>query len=50
MSDQIGGSRFGDIALETGFNPTKMTAEHILQTLIRLTLEEEANKPMTTNV
>jgi len=45
-TDQIEGSRFGDIAVETDFDPTKMTAERILQTLSRLTLEEDGNTPM----
>jgi hypothetical protein len=45
-ADRIEGSRFGDIAVETDFDPTKMTADRILQTLSRLTLEEEGNKTM----
>jgi hypothetical protein len=45
-ADQIEGLRFGDVAVETDFDPIKMTAERILQTLSRLTLEEEGNKPM----
>lgn len=37
-----GGALFGDIAAESGFDPARMTGEHIFEALNRLVLEDEA--------
>ena len=40
-TETIEAARFGGIATESGFDPSRMTADHLFESLHRLTLEEE---------
>ena len=40
-TESVTGARLGDIATTSGFDPSRMTADHLFETLQRLALEEE---------